>query len=72
MLIIMGVKKVFKYAVGMAVAGYAGYELARMHCKGPGAREERMQRRERMESMEYTHTPRESSDRRDYRSIYNL
>ena len=70
MWIIMGVKKVLKYAVGMAVAGNAGYELARMHSKGPGSREERMGM-QRAESMEYS--PREESrDPRDYRSIYHL
>ncbi len=74
----MGVKKVFKYVVGMAVAGYAGYELARMHSKGSGTREESMSMqltdREIMEYMpREEYSPREeSSDPRDYRSIYNL
>ena len=71
MVTVMGVvKKVFRYSVGMAIAGIAGYEIARMQCKTPGAREESMSM-QRRESMGYT--PREEmSDPRDYRSIYHL
>lgn len=74
----MGIKKVVKYSVGMAVAGIAAYELARM-MKKPSTRGERMQTREytppeeryeRMETPEYR--PQEPSDPRDYRSIYHL
>lgn len=64
----MGIRKVIRYSVGMAVAGIAGYELGRMMRKTPGAGEERMERREGME-----YSPREeASDPRDYRSIYHL
>lgn len=76
---IMGMmKKVLRYSVGMAVAGIAGYEIAKMQSKRPSYRETTTTR---SESMGYT--PREetstsemyreeSSDPRDYRSIYNL
>lgn len=75
----MGIKKVVKYSVGMAVAGIAGYELGRMMKKTQGSREERMQTREyapretRTESMESReYIQQEPGDPRDYRSIYHL
>lgn len=55
------VKKALKYTVGLAIAGFAAYELARMYHRKGSELQTRMER-----------TETGSRDPRDYRSIYGL
>lgn len=68
----MGVKKVIKYGLGMALAGYVGYEMARRQCRTTHgtSRETTESTGEYGRSGEYY--AQEPRDPRDYRSIYNL